>query len=54
MWGAKVHQRRHLIEGLMHPLILAGQDHSFNQDQVSLDNIFWPSAQFDVVIYNNR
>ena len=49
MWGAKLHQRRDLIEGLMRALVLAGQDQSGSQDQASLDKIVWPAAKFDVV-----
>ena len=49
MWGAKLHQRRDLIEGLMRALVLAGQDQSGSQDQASLDRIVWPAAKFDVV-----
>lgn len=51
MWGAKVYQRRDLIEGLMRALVLAGQDQIGYQDQASLDRIVWPAAKFDVVRY---
>jgi hypothetical protein len=49
MWGAKLHQRRDLIEGLMRALILAGQNQIGWQDQASLDTIVWPVAKYDVV-----
>ena len=50
MWGAKLHQRRDLIEGLMRALVLAGQNQIDSQDQASLDTIVWPAAKYDVVI----
>ena len=49
MWGAKVYQRRDLIEGLMRALVLSGQDQVGWKDQASLDIILWPVAKFDVV-----
>lgn len=49
MWGAKLHQRRDLIEGLMRALVLAGQNQIGWQDQASLDTIVWPAAKYDVV-----
>lgn len=49
MWGAKVHQRRDLIEGLMRALVLSGQNQNRGQDQASLADIIWPAAKFDVV-----
>ena len=51
MWGAKLHQRRDLIEGLMRALVLSGQNQMRAQDQASLDTIVWPAAKFDVVIF---
>ncbi len=51
MWGAKLHKRRDLIEGLMRALVLAGQDQIGWQDQASLDRIVWPAAKYDVVRY---
>lgn len=49
MWGAKLSQRRDLIEGLMRALVLAGQNQIGWQDQASLDTIVWPAAKYDVV-----
>lgn len=49
MWGAKLYQRRDLIEGLTRALIVAGQGGDKSTDQNSLNNILWPTAQFDVV-----
>jgi hypothetical protein len=49
MWGAKLIQRRDLIEGLMRALVLAGQNQIGWQDQASLDTIVWPAAKYDVV-----
>jgi len=54
MWGAKLHKRRDLIEGLMRALVLSGQDQSGSQDQASLDRIVWPAAKFDVVSISNN
>lgn len=51
MWGAKVYQRRDLIEGLMRALVLSGQDQVGWKDQASLDMIVWPAAKFDVVSF---
>ena len=48
MWGAKIHQRRDLVEGLTRALILAGQG-SAVMDQNSLSAIVWPVAKYDVV-----
>ena len=49
MWGAKLFQRRDLIEGLMRELMLPGQNQIGYQDQASLDKILWPVAKLDVV-----
>lgn len=49
MWGAKIHQRRDLIQGLMRALVVAGQDDNKSTDQNALNNILWPTAQYDVV-----
>ena len=49
MWGAKLFQRRDLIEGLMRALMLPGQNQIGYQDQASLDKILWPVAKLDVV-----
>ena len=49
MWGAKLYQRRDLIQGLMRALVLAGQNQIGWQDQASLDTIVWPAAKYDVV-----
>ena len=49
MWGAKVYQRRDLIEGLMRAIVLEGQNGYILQDQAALDRILWPVAQYDVV-----
>ena len=49
MWGAKVHQRRDLIEGLTRALVLTGQDQASGKDQGSVASIVWPVAKFDVV-----
>lgn len=54
MWGAKVYQRRDLIEGLMRALVLSGQDQVGWKDQASLDMIVWPAAKFDVVSLKNE
>lgn len=51
MWGAKVHQRRDLIETLMQTMILSGQNQNVAEDQESLAKIVWPAAKFDVVWY---
>jgi hypothetical protein len=48
MWGAKMHQRRDLIEGLTRAIIMAGQG-SAVMDQNSLSAIVWPVAKYDVV-----
>ncbi len=53
MWGAKLNQRRDLIEGLMRALVPAGQNQIAWQDQVTLDTILWPTAKYDVVIKSN-
>lgn len=49
MWGAKIWQRRDLIEGLMRALIISGQQQVKSQDQFSLADIVWPIAKYDVV-----
>ena len=49
MWGAKIKQRRDLIEGLMRALISASQDTYPLLDQATLDRILWPVAKYDVV-----
>jgi hypothetical protein len=50
MWGAKLYQRRSLIEELTRDLLLSGQDQYIDTDQQLLDRIFWPKAQYDVVL----
>ena len=50
MWGAKIWQRRDLVEGLMRALIVSGQQQLKSQDQFSLADIVWPIAKYDVVI----
>ena len=52
MWGAKLHQRRDLIEGLMRALVLASQNQIGWQDQASFDTIVWPVAKYDVSSYH--
>lgn len=52
MWGAKLHQRRDLLQGLMRILIIAGQNQKVYQDQVALESIVWPVAKYDVVSVN--
>ncbi len=49
MWGAKIWQRRDLIEGLMRALVVSGQQQVKAQDQFSLADIVWPIAKYDVV-----
>lgn len=49
MWGAKIWQRRDLIEGLMRALMVSGQQQVKAQDQFSLADIVWPIAKYDVV-----
>jgi len=49
MFGAKVYQRRDLIEGLTRVLISFGQNQKYDTDQVLLSKIFWPSVKHDVV-----
>ena len=49
MWGAKIFQRRDLIEGLMRVVVVAGQDAHHFRDQSTLDSIFWPVVRYDVV-----
>ena len=49
MWGAKLHQRRDLIEGLCRAMIISGQNQIGTSDQATLDRILWPVAKFDVV-----
>lgn len=44
-----MYQRRDLIEGMMRAAIRAGQNHIKNTDQIVLNHIVWPSAQYDVV-----
>ena len=39
MWGAKIWQRRDLVEGLMRALIVSGQQQLKSQDQFSLADI---------------
>lgn len=53
MWGAKLYQRRDLIEGLTRALIVAGQGGDKSTDQNSLNNILWPTAQFDVMAHDS-
>jgi hypothetical protein len=50
MWGAKIWQRRDLVEGLMRALVVSGQQQIKSQDQISLADIVWPIAKYDVVI----
>ena len=50
MWGAKMWQRRDLLEGLMRALVVSGQQQLRSQDQYSLADIVWPIANYDVVI----
>ena len=52
MWGAKMWQRRDLLEGLMRALVVSGQQQLRSQDQYSLADIVWPIAKYDVVIRN--
>lgn len=52
MWGAKIWQRRDLVEGLMRALVVSGQQQLRSQDQYSLADIVWPIAKYDVVIFN--
>jgi hypothetical protein len=49
MWGAKIWQRRDLVEGLMRALVVSGQQQVKAQDQFSLADIVWPIAKYDVV-----
>jgi hypothetical protein len=51
MWGAKLYQRRDLIEGLIRAILRYGQGHSIESpaDQTVLNNIVWPTAQYDMV-----
>ncbi|KAI9562681.1 hypothetical protein GHT06_010135 [Daphnia sinensis] len=53
MWGAKLDQRRDLMEGLTRALIVAGQGGDKHTDQNSLNNILWPTAQFDVMAHDS-
>ena len=53
MWGAKVHQRRDMIEGLARALFNAGQDQFGSRDQATMDQILWPAAKLDVVIFRH-
>ncbi|KAK4027693.1 uncharacterized protein LOC116927338 [Daphnia magna] len=52
MWGAKIWQRRDLIEGLMRALIISGQQQVKSQDQFSLADIVWPIAKYDVMAHD--
>ncbi|KAI9559307.1 hypothetical protein GHT06_016096 [Daphnia sinensis] len=52
MWGAKIWQRRDLIEGLMRALIVSGQQQIKFQDQLSLADIVWPIAKYDVMAHD--
>lgn len=52
MWGAKLHQRRDLIEGLARAMILFGQNHADCHDQTTLDDILWQAAKYDVVSFS--
>ncbi|XP_059352878.1 uncharacterized protein LOC130688600 [Daphnia carinata] len=53
MWGAKMFQRRDLIEGLMRAIIRTGQDQIKNTDQVLLNATVWPTAQYDVMAHDS-
>uniref|UniRef100_A0A0P5A3Z5 Lactosylceramide n=1 Tax=Daphnia magna TaxID=35525 RepID=A0A0P5A3Z5_9CRUS len=53
MWGAKLHQRRDLIQGLTRALILGGQDTNKNTDQNLLEKIVWPTVQYDVMAHDS-
>ncbi|XP_046638270.1 uncharacterized protein LOC124316393 [Daphnia pulicaria] len=53
MWGAKLDQRRDLIEGLMRALVPAGQNQIAWQYQVTLDTILWPTAKYDVMAHDS-
>lgn len=50
MWGAKIWQRRDLIEGLMRALIVSGQQQIEFQDQLSLADIVRPIAIYDALV----
>ncbi|KZS05616.1 Uncharacterized protein APZ42_031132 [Daphnia magna] len=52
MWGAKIWQRRDLIEGLMRALIVSGQQQIKFQDQLSLVDIVWSIAKYDVMAHD--
>ena len=49
MWGAKLYQRRDLIEGLVRAMIVAGQDQNKSTDQNTQELILWPTAKYHVV-----
>ena len=49
MWGAKLYQRRDMIESIARAMILAGQDQAKPTDQIVLKTILWPTAKYDVV-----
>ena len=52
MWGAKLHKKRELLEGLLEPVFQSGQNKTNTyQDQDSLAEIVWPIAKYDVVSY---
>lgn len=50
MFGAKIHQRRDLIQGLTRTLIFSGQNQYVLHDQTALSEILWPIAKYDVVL----
>lgn len=49
LFGAKVSQRRDLIEGLTLALINYGQNQKYETDQTLLSKILWPTVKHDVV-----
>ncbi|KAI9550244.1 hypothetical protein GHT06_001531 [Daphnia sinensis] len=55
MWGAKLAQRRDLIQGLTRAIINAGQRHKVKSpaDQTALNDILWPTAQYDVMVHDS-
>ncbi|KAI9562687.1 hypothetical protein GHT06_010141 [Daphnia sinensis] len=53
MWGAKLQQRRYLIEGLMRAIIPVAQNQIKQTDQIVLKDIVWPTARFDVMLHDS-
>jgi hypothetical protein len=53
LFGAKVHQRRDLIQGLTKVMVHLGKDVTLIEDraldQVLLSQLFWPIAKDDAV-----